>query len=108
VIAGAKKRRIVPMTQLPDQGYGFSVKTCYEWCALRVDPMPFIDMSKPGAKHKRYFVDLDALDAWLARREQNTVQTSAPTTTPATAVRSRASRRAECEALGIEPEHAFA
>lgn len=91
------------MTRLPEHGYDFSVKTCYEWCARAVDPMPYIDMSKPGAKNKQYFVDLDQLDAWLQRREQHSV----PSTPPPPARPSRQSRRAECEALGIEEAHVF-
>lgn len=105
-----KKRRIVRMSRLAEHGYDFSVKTCYEWCALAIDPMPFIDMSKPGAKNTQYFVDLDQLDAWLARREQHAAPpVTAPfaTTTPRRPT-SPATRRAECEALGIESEHAFA
>lgn len=101
-------RRIVRMTRLAEHGYDFSVKTCYEWCALPVDPMPFIDMSKPGATKTQYFVDLDQLDAWLARRAQHAQAPAAVQPTQPIRRRASRSRREECDELGIEERHAFA
>ena len=65
-----KERRIVRMSRLAKHGYEFSVKTCYEWVSLPVDPMPYLDMRAPGAAHAQYFIDLDELDIWLARRRR--------------------------------------
>lgn len=101
------QRRIVRMSRLAEHGYDFSVKTCYEWCALAIDPMPFLDMSKPGAKNTQYFVDLDQLDAWLARRERNVTAAPAPATQAAGRL-ARRSRQEECAALGLDADHPFA
>lgn len=105
--APEKKRRIVRMSQLAEHGYDFSVKTCYGWCTQAVDPMPFIDMSQPGSKKTQYYVDLDELDAWLAKRRRGSAVTPAPVDTAPTR-KGRRSRAAECESLGIEPDHTFA
>lgn len=102
-----KKRRIVRMSKLAEHGYEFSAGTCYEWCAQTVDPMPHIDMSKPGTKHKQYFVDLDELDLWLERRKRGGTTAPTESSAPAEKRRARRSHAAECEALGIEADHAF-